>query len=151
MKLSDVQRLQRDYPRIYLACHVRHVRTGSTPYRLSSRDSAILAHLDTTVPITATELASHLGIRTSTMSAAIQKLAKLGYLQRQPSGQDRRVAHVTITPRGAQAMAETSVLDSARVAAVLRRLSRPQRNRALAGLQLLAKACWTFMIENSRG
>jgi DNA-binding MarR family transcriptional regulator len=115
MKLSHVQRVQRDYPRIYLACHVRHVRAGSTPHRLSSRDSAILAHLDASVPITATELAAHLGIRASTMSAAIQKLAKLGYLQRQPNGYDRRVANVTITPRGAQAQSSSTSPDLGRL------------------------------------
>ena len=64
--------LQRHFPQIYLACHTDHVRARSTPYRLSAKDSMLLAHLDENEPISASELARHCGVAASTMSAALQ-------------------------------------------------------------------------------
>jgi DNA-binding MarR family transcriptional regulator len=140
MNASDVEMVQRCYPQIYLACHKRHIRASSTAYRLSGRDSSILVHLSESVSVTPTELATHLSIRGSTLSAAIQRLESLGYLQRKRIHKDRRSVALTLTAQGAKAMAETSVLDSERVAAVLARLTRSERKRALEGLELLAKA-----------
>ena len=145
MTTSDIERMQRCYPEIYLACHKRHIRASSTVYRLSSRDSSILMHLNQATPLTPSELASHLGVRGSTISAAINRLGKLGYLRRERMSQDRRTVALTLTPQGAKAMAETSVLDSERVAAVLAKLSRVERKRALEGLELLARASQQVM------
>ena len=136
----DVELVQRCYPQIYLACHKRHIRASSTAYRLSARDSSILVHLTETVPVTPTELAAHLSVRGSTLSAAIHRLERVGYLQRKRMPRDRRTVALTLTPQGAKAMAETSVLDSERVGAVLATLNRSERKRALEGLELLAKA-----------
>jgi MarR family transcriptional regulator, organic hydroperoxide resistance regulator len=140
MPTSAVELVQRCYPQIYLACHKRHIRASSTAYRLSARDSSILVHLHETVPVTPTELAAHLSVRGSTLSAAIRRLEQLGYLQRKRMPRDRRTVALTLTPQGAKAMAETSVLDSERVGAVLAKLNRNERKRALEGLALLAKA-----------
>lgn len=148
----DTERLQRAYPKIYLACHVRHVRAASTAFRLSSRDSAILVHLEAKNPVTPSQLADHLGVRASTLSAAIQKLEKLGYTRRTTARQDRRVIHLFLTPQGAQALAATSVLDARRVAAILRKLSPQERSRALHGVELLAQAAMHTISETrSRG
>jgi DNA-binding MarR family transcriptional regulator len=140
MDASDIELVQRYYPQIYLACHKRHIRASSTRYRLSARDSSILVHLDETVPVTPTELAAHLSVRASTLSAAIHRLEELGYLQRKQIPRDRRTVALTLTPQGAKAMAETSVLDSARVEAVLARLKPSELRQALEGLELLARA-----------
>jgi DNA-binding MarR family transcriptional regulator len=140
MNNPEVELVQRCYPQIYLACHKRHVRAASTSYHLSARDSSILAHLHETAPVTPTDLAAHLSVRASTLSAAIQRLEKLGYLRRSRTPQDRRTVGLTLTPQGSKAMSETSVLDSERVHAVLARLNRNERKRALEGLELLARA-----------
>ena len=140
MNTSAVELVQRYYPQIYLACHKRHIRASSTRYRLSARDSSILVHLNETVPMSPTELSAHLSVRGSTLSAAIHRLEQLGYLQRKKMAQDRRAVSLTLTPHGAKAMAETSVLDAERVAAVLAKLNRNEQKRALEGLALLAKA-----------
>jgi DNA-binding MarR family transcriptional regulator len=140
MEPSDVELVQRCYPQIYLACHKRHIRASSTTFRLSSRDSSILAHLSQTVPIAPTALAAHLSVQSSTLSAAIHRLEQLGYLQRKKMPPDRRNVALTLTPLGAKAMADTSVLDSGRVSAVLARLTRVEKKQALKGLELLAKA-----------
>jgi len=137
---TSVELIQRYYPQIYLACHKRHIRASSTAYRLSARDSSILVHLNETVPVTPTELAAHLSVRGSTLSAAIRRLEQLGYLQRKKMPQDRRIVALTLTSQGAKAMAKTSVLDAERVEAVLARLNRSEQKRALEGLAILAKA-----------
>jgi DNA-binding MarR family transcriptional regulator len=133
--------IQRCFPQIYLACHVRHIRAASTPHRLSARDSSLLVHLSPTQPVTPSALAAHMGIGVSALSASIRRLAGLGYLRREQNPEDRRAAALTLTPQGANAMAETSVLDSRRLAAVLDRLTPSQRLRALEGIELLAMAC----------
>jgi DNA-binding MarR family transcriptional regulator len=143
----DIEIMQCCYPQIYLACHLRHVRAASTHFRLSSRDSSLLAHLSETVPMAPSDLAAHLGVGPSTLSAAITKLQKLGYVERRPAPRDRRSVGLTLTRQGAAAMAETSVLDSSRVARVLERLSGPRRKQALAGLQVLAEASRQSMLE----
>src|SRR5271165_4423634 len=99
--------IQRCYPQIYLACHVDHIRAASTVHRLSARDSSLLVHLSPTEPLSPGDLAAHMGIGASTLSAAIGRLGALGYLRREPKMSDRRAAGLTLTSQGAQAMAAT--------------------------------------------
>lgn len=147
----DIECVQRCYPQIYLACHMRHLRAASTVYRLSARDSSILVHLHPEESTTPTALAAHLGVRGSTLSAAIRRMEGLGYLRRAPAAHDRRSAALTLTPQGAKAMAATSVLDPERVAVVLSKLNRVEKRRALEGLELLARASRKLMSEINSG
>jgi len=80
MNDDDVFEVQRLYPQIYLACHTDHVRAVSTKWRISSQDASILVHLDRESGLSPRELASHLGVAPSTLSAAIARLSELGYL-----------------------------------------------------------------------
>jgi len=137
---QDVYEVQRLYPMIYLACHIDHVRSSSTKWKLSSHDSSILAHLDVKESITPRALANHLGVVASTLSAALTRLTGLGYIESTTIERDRRRKEIRLTPLGAQAMASTSVLDADRVGAVLNRLTPPERRSAIKGLALLAKA-----------
>lgn len=137
---DDVLAVQRWYPQIYLACHVDHVRAISTPYRLSAKDATLLSHLDEAKSTTTGQLARHLGVTGSTLSAAVQRLEAQGYLTRRPRAGDRRTIELRLTMRGTEAMTATSVLDRRRVAEVLKRLAPAERRRALAGLALLARA-----------
>lgn len=106
---SLVARVQRAYPRVYLACHRQHVRARSTVERLSAHDSTVLAHLDRAHPATAGDLARHLGIGKSTLSAALARLERLGYVRRARSPRDRRAVDLSLTDRGARAMAATTI------------------------------------------
>jgi DNA-binding MarR family transcriptional regulator len=74
MRSEAVFEIQRLFPQIYLACHVDHVRAASTAWDLSSHDSSILVHLDREKPISPRDLAKHLGVAASTLSAAIARL-----------------------------------------------------------------------------
>jgi DNA-binding MarR family transcriptional regulator len=141
----DVATVQECYPQIYLACHTRHNRAASTEHHLSERDSPLLSHLSVKVPISHGELAAHMAVRPSTLSGAISKLEKLGYVERRQEAKDRRLVMLRLTQKGATARAATSVLDPDRVAAILSRLSKKDKMLALAGLEILANASRDFM------
>ena len=133
----EVQRL---YPQIYLACHLDHVRAGSTRWNLSSHDASVLAHLDVSRGVSPRALGSHLGVVPSTLSATIARLRRLGYISSPADPADKRKRQIFLTARGAEAMAGTSVLEGGRVRQMLERLSPSERGPALEGLRLLARA-----------
>lgn len=135
----DVRLVQVAYPQIYFACHTRHVRRASSATRLSATDSTLLAHLDEERPVRATALAKHLGLAASTLSAAIARLAGLGYVIQRRDVKDGRAIELLLSTTGAAAMQASSVLQSARVKEMLARLTPAERTRALDGLTLLAK------------
>jgi DNA-binding MarR family transcriptional regulator len=137
---KDVRAIQACYPQIYLACHTRHPRSPSTEQGISANDSMILGHLETTASMRAGDLAKHLGVVPSTLSATIKRLARKGYLVRSQAPGDRRVVNLRLSAAGAKAMQGGSVLETRRVAAMLGRLTVADRERAIAGLALLARA-----------
>jgi DNA-binding MarR family transcriptional regulator len=140
MREDDVSEVQRLYPQIYVACHNDHIRAASTEWRISSQDASILVHLNRDTGLRPSSLARHLGVAASTLSAAISRLEKLGYLSNQPAQEDKRRRELRLTERGAQAVSATSVLNAERVAALMQRLTRDERTAALHGLALLARA-----------
>jgi DNA-binding MarR family transcriptional regulator len=81
-----------------------------------------------------------MAVAASTLSEAIARLTKLGYVRREKNAKDRRAAALTLTDKAANAMAATSVLDSERVRSMLELLNEPDRKRALEGMKLLAEA-----------
>ena len=137
---DDVHEVQRLYPQIYVACHNDHVRAASTEWRISSQDASILVHLDRETGLSPRTLAKHLGVAPSTLSAAISRLSKLGYLSSEPDAKDNRRRELRLTGRGAEAIAATSVLDADRVRSLMNGLTGPERKAALRGLALLARA-----------
>ena len=137
LSVFEVQRL---YPQIYLACHIDHVRSGSTKWELSSHDAAFLAHLDIERGNSPRSLASHMGVVPSTLSATLKRLEMLGYISTVTAEQDKRRKQIFLTARGSEAIAATSVLESQKVKHMLERLSDAERRTALSGLRLLARA-----------
>lgn len=85
-------------------------------------------------------LATHLNVAPSTLSAAIARLVELGYISSDPAQADKRHRELRLTEKGEDAMAGTSVLDGERVAMLLERLDIAERQTALKGLGLLARA-----------
>src|SRR5688572_23703349 len=96
--------IQRLYPQIFLSCHVQHVRRRSTPFALTERDSSLLAHLDRRDGLAANDLARHMGVGEPTMSAAVKRLERLGYVTRKPRSRDRRTIEIRLTENGAAAL-----------------------------------------------
>lgn len=128
------------YPRIYFACHTRHVRDPQTQRLLSRHQASILDHLDEIEPTTVMELAAHMGVTAATMSTAIDRLEQKGYAVRGRDAKDRRRVHVRLTTAGVRVREASSVLDPSRVEALVARLTDEERARAIEGLGLLAHA-----------
>jgi DNA-binding MarR family transcriptional regulator len=149
MTLTDdpVLRVQVAYPQIYFACHVRHPRARTSAHRISDRDASLLGHLSPSCPMSPADLARHLGVRASTLSAQLKRLQKLGYLECRARSDDRRRVDVLLAPAGLAAIQGTSVLDTELVRAVLERLAPRDLERAVEGLELLAQASRAFQFE----
>ena len=128
------------YPRIYFACHTRHVRDPQTQRLLSRHQVSILDHLDEIEPTTVMDLARHMGVTAATMSLAVDRLERKGYVVRLKDAKDRRRVHVRLTTAGVRVRDASSVLDPSRVEALVGRLNDEERAQAIEGLALLARA-----------
>jgi DNA-binding MarR family transcriptional regulator len=128
------------YPRIYFACHTRHVRDVESQRLLSRHQASILDHLDELDPTTVNDLARHMGVTPATMSLAIDRLERQGFVARARDAADKRRVHVRLTSAGVRVRDSASVLDPPRVEALVATLSEQEREIALRGLTLLAEA-----------
>ena len=133
-----VRSIQRAYPQIWFACHVVHRKRG--PWvQLTDREAGVLAHIDATPGARATDLAAHLGLSPSTLSAQIQRLSVLGLVEVRV-GVSRRERHIRLTTAGERAVSSLSPLEGSRVARLLEALGPRERAAAVAGVDLLAGA-----------
>jgi len=139
MDENDILDVLLGYPQIYLACHVEHRTRGSSADGLTSREASFLTHIDVEGSSPAA-LARHLGIGRSTLSAALARLEGLGLIETERDAGDARRKRVRLTGKGRTAIAEGSVLDAGRVAALLAAMPRDERRRGVEGLKLLASA-----------
>jgi len=128
------------YPRIYFACHTRHVRDMELQRLLSRHQASILDHLDEIDPTTVNDLARHMGVTAATMSIALDRLERKGYIARARDAADRRRVHVRLTSAGVRVRDSASVLDPPRVEALVATLTDEERAIAIRGLTLLAEA-----------
>ena len=128
------------YPRIYFACHTRHVRDEAKDRTLSRHQASILDHLDEIDPTSTNQLARHMGVTAGTMSMSIDRLERQGYVVRVRDTADRRRVHLRLTTAGVRVRGASSVLDRDRVETLVARLSEEERAAAIRGLELLANA-----------
>lgn len=128
------------YPRIYFACHTRHVRDPQSGRVLSRHQASVLDHLDEIDPTTLNGLARHMGVTAATMSLTVDRLEAKGYVVRQRDAADRRRVHLRLTTAGVRVREANSVLDPERVEALVAQLTAEERQAAVRGLALLANA-----------
>jgi len=147
----EVQGLMQAYPRIFFACHTRHVREPDTGRELSAHQASVLDHLDEVDPMSMTSLAGHMGVTVATMSIAIDRLERKGYARRERDPHDGRRVLLRATAAGMRLREAKSVLDPVRVEQVLAQLSPADRAAALKGLHLLARASEARMRVHGRG
>jgi DNA-binding MarR family transcriptional regulator len=140
MQSDAVRQLMEFYPKIYFACHRRHVRDPKSKRVLSAHQGSILDHLDTREPVMLQELARHMGVTPSTMSLQIEQLVRKGYVTRERDKKDGRRLMLRLSASGVRVREANSVLDNDRVKEMLSRLSPEELTAGLAGLALLAKA-----------
>ena len=138
--LDQVAQLLNFYPRIYFACHMRHVQDPKRNRVLSSHQASVLDHLDKIEPTGLLALAAHMGVTASTMSLMIDRLARGGYVIRERDAKDGRRVNLRLTEAGVRIKSQQKVLDPVRVRAVLGELTAAEREEALHGLELLARA-----------
>jgi DNA-binding MarR family transcriptional regulator len=146
---ADISVLMESYPKIYFACHTRHVQDEKTNQRLSAHQASILDHLDEVEHTSMLTLAGHMGVTASTMSLTVDRLVRAGYVTRDRDALDARKVALRLTKDGARLKERKSVLDRNLVAAMLGRMKPRDRAAGLAGLELLAKAAAEF-IESKR-
>ncbi|MBL8066837.1 MAG: winged helix-turn-helix transcriptional regulator [Armatimonadetes bacterium] len=137
---SDVEAVLGAYPRIYFACHSRHVQDPESGHVLTSRQASFLDHLDIAEPVSLKSLAGHLGVTPATACVTVDRLERLGYVKRTRQGPDRRVVQILLTEAGLRISESNSVLDPARVEAMLGLMGESDRGKAVAGLRILAEA-----------
>ena len=136
------------YPRIFFACHLRHVRDeeGRT---ISAHQASILDHLDQVEGTSLATLAGHMGVTMSTMSLTVDRLSRDGYVTRQKDPADGRRVLLRLTTAGTRLCAKKTVLDTGLVARMLTHLKPAERDQAIQGLGLLARAADTMMQQKS--
>jgi len=149
IKGKAVEEVMRLYPKIFLACHTRHVRDSLTGQQLSDHQASILDHLDEVEPTSLMELARHLGVTASTMSLTIDRLVRGGYVSRQRAANDGRVVALRLTEAGVRIRREKSVLDPELVKGMLSRLTTQDLELALHGLAILGRAAAEQMESRS--
>jgi MarR family transcriptional regulator, organic hydroperoxide resistance regulator len=137
------------YPRIFFACHTRHVRDPQTRRILSAHQASILDHLDEREPVTLLDLARHMGVTASTMSLHVERLVRRGYVLRERDSRDARRLRLRISASGMRIREANSVLDPIRVRAMLSRLSAEEREAGVRGLRILARAANEQVQEQS--
>ena len=147
---DQVAAVMRDYPRIYFACHRRHTRDPQSGQLISERQVQILYHLDEFAALSLTALADHMGVTASTMSVAVDRLVKNGYVSRAIDVDDRRRVLLRLSRAGARFCEAHSVLDPALIGAMLAQLPADDRAQALDGLALLARAANNTTAGKSR-
>ena len=137
---SAVQKVVDLVPRILYACRRLDARALSTGRSLSPQQALILDQLDAEVPTSLQALAAQMSVTAPTMSVAIGRLVREGYVRRNRDSIDGRRLDLTLSPAGVRVRKATSSLDPRRVAALLGRLSAADRTAALRGLTALCDA-----------
>ena len=127
-------------PRIFQACRRLDAIAPTTGRALSPQQAHVLDQLDAEEPTSLQALASRMGVTAPTMSVAITRLVREGYVRRSRDSVDGRRLDLTISGSGQRVRKATSALDPRRVAALLRGLSRTDLDVAMRGLSVLAEA-----------
>jgi DNA-binding MarR family transcriptional regulator len=107
---------------------------------LSQHELQLLHHVGAEKGIALGVVARHLGIPKSSASEQVKSLERRGFLTRRRNADDERRLSIVLTAAGAARLRRDSVLDLARLAAALRKISAEDRRALLVGLERLAAA-----------
>ena len=138
------------YPRIFMACHLRHEPDADSRKGLTNQQEMILGHLDEREPTNLKGLARHMGVTASTMSISVERLVRRALVIRERSNDDRRQILLRLSPTGTRLMESQSVLDFDRVRMLLEALPEDVRADAMRGLAILAEAADRLAAERPK-
>jgi DNA-binding MarR family transcriptional regulator len=147
---AEIRRLLDAYPKIYMACHRRHIRDDESGAIVTSHQASILDHLDIQKPTTLSKLAEHLGIGRSAMSIQAGRLVRKGYIRRSTVRDDGRKAGLTLTAAGNRIKKQNTVLDRDLVRSLLAWMPESELEFALQGIERLANRAAMMTKRNSR-
>jgi DNA-binding MarR family transcriptional regulator len=140
MPTNSVQKVVDLIPRILYACRRVDARSLSTGRSLSPQQALVLDQLDPDTPVSLRALAAQMGVTAPTMSVAIGRLVREGYVRRGRDRTDGRRLDITLSPSGIRVRKITSSLDPRRVSKLLNRVAAADLPNALRGLTALANA-----------
>lgn len=149
MSADLVSQIIEFYPRIFFACHTRHVEDPKTKQVLTANQASVLDHLDGDEPVSLYDLALHMGVTPSTMSITVSRLEVLGYIVKEKNPKDGRGTLIRLTKSGERIKSKKSVLDPNLVKNLLKRLNKEEQEAAVKGLGLLAFAAEMEMKNKS--
>lgn len=118
--------------------------------RVTGHQLRLLRQLDDTDPVMVGELADYLGVTASTMSLNLKRLEAAGLISRSRDPADRRVMNVLLTEEGRALRDAAPPLDPSRIDALLMSMRSDDRERALAGLSVLAEAATRLDADHER-
>ena len=107
---------------------------------LSMAQLKILFALHFHGPTTIGALAERVGVKLPTISVTIDRLEHNGYVERQPSGEDRRVVICQLTPEGTRLIERLREERRARIDQVVTRLSDVEVRRLRESLEPVMQA-----------
>lgn len=76
------------------------------PTQLKPSHAGILVILNECGPRSQRELADMINVKPPSVTVALQKLEKLGYIEKQPDAKDQRIVRIQITERGRECVVE---------------------------------------------
>jgi DNA-binding MarR family transcriptional regulator len=106
-------------------------------YGLSRPEWRTLAALGSVGRMTATDVGAHARMHKTKVSRAVAALEERRWLRRADDTNDRRVAHIVLTPAGERAYREMIALARTYEQTLLRRLGKPALERLEAGLSAI--------------
>lgn len=137
MTRSDVDLVRDGLLALFEACRSTGAADTASEVEVSAHQARILRQLDHEDPTMVGELAQFFGVTPSTMSLNLKRLEEAGCVRRTRDPDDRRVMNVRLTETGHRVKEASSIVDSARVDALLQSLRAEERGRAVDGLRIL--------------
>ncbi|MFL1595339.1 MarR family transcriptional regulator [Rhodococcus ruber] len=108
--------------------------------RVSIPQLRILVLVGTRGPLNLAAVAEELEVNPSNASRAVDRLIKLGLLDRRDSPSDRRNLALTLTPEGTELVRTVTEHRRSAIAAVLQRLSAQERDKLASAFDAFATA-----------
>jgi MarR family transcriptional regulator for hemolysin len=105
-----------------------------SPLGLTLSLASLLCYVAEFGPVNQTRAAEHLGQGRAATGAQVDRLQELGYVERRPDPDDRRVWMVAITPAGLERAAEVGEVDTVFRSELRAGISRQERQQLAAVL-----------------
>lgn len=141
---SDAEQFDHLYGRLWAALFKADAED------LSQHERQLLHHVGDERGVSLGVVARHLGIPKSSASERVKSLERRGFLTRRRDTQDERRLSIVLTDAGVARVRRDSVLDLARLAAALKKMSAQERKALLGGLERLAAAAEAG-VDHARG